>query len=261
MNCELSVVVPIFNEENVLWNMAENLARHLDEIVGKQVWQFVLVDNGSYDQTPEIVRKVCERWPNSLSLLLDKPDYGNALREGMENAEGKWIYIINVDFWDAPFLAWSWHHRKRYDLILGSKRADPSLNKQQRYRRTLTWGLNLLLQFVFGFVGTDTHGQKFLSRVTMAPIFRQSKMRRGQFDTEFTLRAMRTGLWLAEVPVPIVEERKQRNWMIKKILQNFYDVFRLRKIMKKVPSKNTIRYHRWAREDITAELESGGKDS
>jgi len=41
----------------------------------------------------------------------------------------------------------------------------------------------------------------------MRPVLGQCVMRRGQFDTEFTLRALRAGLWLAEVPVPIVEIR------------------------------------------------------
>lgn len=45
-----------------------------------------------------------------------------------------------------------------------------------------------------------THGPKLLRMSTMRPILDKCVMRRGQFDTEFTLRALRQGLRLAEVP-------------------------------------------------------------
>jgi len=75
-------------------------------------------------------------------------------------------------------------------------------------------------------------------------------MRRGQFDTEFTLRAARAQLWIAEVPVPIVELRKARNLMLHKIVRNFVDIRRLHRVMREVPIKAATRYHRWSREDV-----------
>ena len=249
---DLSVIVPVFNEEDAIVGMAEGLAPALDRYVGAGQWQFVFIDNGSTDRTPTLLNDLCRRWPASKIINLDRPDYGNALASGLKAAEGDWCYIINVDFWDSVFLAWSWQHRKDYDLIIGSKRADMTLNKQPRYRIILSWGLNTILQFIFGFVGTDTHGQKFLKMPTMRPILEKTVMRRGQFDTEFTLRTIRGGLWLAEVPVPIVEERRQRNLMLRKIYNNLCDIVRLRRIIHQVPYKGPIRYHRWAREDMLA---------
>jgi hypothetical protein len=135
---------------------------------------------------------------------------------------------------------------------MGSKRADFTINQQQGYRRVLSWGLNSILQTFLGFVGSDTHGQKFLYLPAMRPVLEQTVMRRGQFDTEFTLRAVRAGLWIAEVPVPIVEHRKARNLMLNKIGRNVVDIFRLRRHMSKVPAVSAVRYHRWSREDVEA---------
>lgn len=250
MNTDLSVVVPIYNEEEELWQMAEQLSVHLDKIIGQKRWQYVLVDNGSTDSTSQIVERIIQQWPSCIQVRMARPNYGEALASGLRQAQGKWAYINNVDWWDPVFLRWSWENRTRYDLILGSKCADYTLNQQARYRRILSWGLNTILQFCFGFVGTDTHGQKLLHLTAMRPILDQCILRRGQFDTEFTLRAMRKGLWIAELPVPIIEKRKQRNLMIKKIAQNFYDILRLRRVIQKVPFTHSIRYHRWAREDI-----------
>lgn len=260
MTADLYVVVPVFNEEALLRDTAEELAVHLDSIIGSGRWGYILVDNGSTDRTPELAERIVQSRPPSRRLSLPRPDYGAALAAGLEAADSPYAFIVNADFWDPVFLSWCWQHRERYDLIIGSKRADFSLNRQPRYRVLLSWGLNTILQLLFGFVGTDTHGQKFLNLATMRPILEATVMRRGQFDTEFTLRAMRAGLWLAEVPVPIAEQRRQRNLMIRKIYQNLKDIVKLRRIVHKLPYKHAIRYHRWAREDMLELYREQGRD-
>src|SRR5215470_7809916 len=246
----LSVVVPVYNEEGILAEMMEQLAPYLDEIAGAARWQFVLVDNGSTDRSSTICDDIVARWPQSIKVQLPHPNYGEALSQGLAHAHGPWAFIINVDFWDVQFMRWCFRTRGVYDLVMGSKRADMALNKQTKYRRTLSWGLNMILQAVFGFVGSDTHGLKFLYLPSMRPILQQCVMRRGQFDTEFTLRAGRARLWLAEVPVPIVEFRKARNLMLHKIVRNIVDILRLRRIMRALPARSATRYHRWSREDV-----------
>lgn len=247
---DLCIVVPIFNEEKILWDMAEQLAFHLDDIIGKDKWQYVLVDNGSIDSTPQIIERIKEKWPKSIPVRLGRPNIGEAFSAGLERAESEYAYIINADWWDPVFLQWSWSHRERYDLIVGSGRADYTLYKRSQYRKLLSWGLNSLLWLLFGFVGTDTHGQKLLRMSAMRPILKECVMRRGQFDTEFTIRAMRKGLWIAEVPVPHVEIRKPRNLMLKKIVQNVWDLWRLKRAIRISPATNKIRFHRYAREDM-----------
>ena len=103
---------------------------------------------------------------------------------------------------------------------------------------------------MFNFPGSDTHGQKFIYLPTFRTIFEHCILRRGQFDTEFTLRAARARLWLAEVPVPIEEVRKARNFMLGKIGRNMVDILLLRKMMREIPSRVAMRYHRWSREDV-----------
>jgi glycosyltransferase involved in cell wall biosynthesis len=245
----LSVIVPVYNERDHLWSMARPLGEALDRIIGPSCWQYVLVDNGSVDSSGEVLEAMVALWPKSRVLKLDRPNYGTALRVGLQAAEAAFAYVINVDFWDPLFLRWSWANRDQYDLILGSKRADPTLNRLPAYRKFLSAGLNLIFQVFFDFVGRDTHGQKLIRLSAVREILPKCIMERGQFDTELTMRALRGGLWIAEVPVPIVQTRRQRNLMLAKIYRNFVDLLRLRQVMRDVPSLRT-RYHRWAREDM-----------
>jgi glycosyltransferase involved in cell wall biosynthesis len=248
-NLSLSVIVPVYNEEDHLWQMAERLGHALDRVVGSACWQYVLVDNGSVDGSSKVLDAIIASWPTSRVLTLDRPNYGTALRVGLQAAEAPFAYVINVDFWDPLFLQWSWVNRHQYDLILGSKRADPTLNKLPAYRKFLSAGLNLVFQVFFDFVGRDTHGQKLIRLAAIHDILPRCVMERGQFDTELTMRALRAGLWVAEVPVPIAQARSSRNLMLAKIYRNFADLLRLRRVMRDVPSMRT-RYHRWAREDM-----------
>jgi glycosyltransferase involved in cell wall biosynthesis len=245
----LSVVIPVYNEQGHLWDMAEALGEALDSVVGPSCWQFLFVNNGSSDGSQKILEEITATWPASKIIDLNRPNYGTALRVGLQAAEAPFAYVINVDFWDPLFLRWSWANRAQYDLILGSKRADPTLNHLPAYRKFLSAGLNMIFQVFFDFVGRDTHGQKFIRLAAIKEILPLCVMERGQFDTELTMRALRGGLWVAEVPVPIVQARGPRNLMLAKIYRNFVDLLRLRRVMRGVPSVRT-RYHRWSREDL-----------
>jgi glycosyltransferase involved in cell wall biosynthesis len=245
----LSVVVPVYNEQDHLWEMAKVLGEALDRIVGPSCWQFLFVNNGSVDGSQNILEEITAAWPASKIIDLNRPNYGTALRVGLQAAEAPFAYVINVDFWDPLFLRWSWANRAQYDLILGSKRADPTLNHLPAYRKFLSAGLNMIFQVFFDFVGRDTHGQKFVRLAAIKEILPLCVMERGQFDTELTMRALRGGLWVAEVPVPIVQARSPRNLMLAKIYRNVADLLRLRRVMRTVPSVRT-RYHRWSREDM-----------
>jgi glycosyltransferase involved in cell wall biosynthesis len=248
---KLSVVMPVFNEEDILERACHEFASHFDETVGANEWQFVFSENGSTDNSSIIIEQLVEIYPRSIHLTLNTPDYGNALKEGIISSQGEHIMIMNVDhLWDSNYFIWSWNNRNNYDMILGSKRADPTLNQQDGYRKVLSAGLNALLQYFFDSVVADTHGMKLLKTSKLISITKECVMKRGQFDTELTLRALRKQFWIAEVPIPYVEKRKARNFMFKKIIQNIIDIYTLIKVMKSVKYEGHLKYRRFCVDDL-----------
>ncbi len=246
----LSIVIPVFNEQSILLANVEALASHFDELLGADNWLFIFVDNGSTDETPALLWHVVERWPLSRVINLEQPNYGAALKAGLRAATTKWVYLLDIEQWDLPFMTWAWNHRHQYDLFIGSKRADPTLNFQAPYRRLLSAGLNAVLQVLFGYSGTDTHGQKLINRESLDAIAARCELDRGQFDTELVLRAMRNSKRLVEVPVEYRESRPHRNLMIKKIFWNLVALRRLAHVMRDVPFEGRVSYYRLAREDV-----------
>jgi glycosyltransferase involved in cell wall biosynthesis len=93
----LSVIIPIRNEEAILWENAGTLADALNTIVGVGRWRFVLVDNGSTDTTPAIIRKIVESWPPSFDVYAARPNYGAALRAGLSRVDTPYATIVDVD--------------------------------------------------------------------------------------------------------------------------------------------------------------------
>ena len=197
----VSVVIPIFNEQTILPPNAQTLAGYFDDAVGPGNWLFIFVDNGSTDRTPALLRQIIARWPLCRVINLGAPNYGAALKAGLRAATTKWVYLLDIEQWDLPFMTWAWKNRDQYDVFLASKRADPTLNFQQPYRRLLSAALNAALQVLFRYSGTDTHGPKLLNRESLSSIIAKCELDRGQFDTELVLRAMRGRKRLVEVPM------------------------------------------------------------
>jgi hypothetical protein len=246
----VSVVIPLFNEQQILMENLELLANFFNLLLGPRNWHYILVENGSSDATPELVKTAVERWPQSRAVFLKEANVGKAFKAGLQAATTKWVFQIEIEQWDLPFMAWAWKNRDSYDLLLGSKRADPTLNHQEPYRRLLSCGLNAVLQLFFGFTGTDTHGPKFLNRQSLEKIIESCQLDRGQFDSELVLKAARTRKRIIEAPTVYRDFRPHRNWMLNKIVWNCTALRRLFKAMKEVPYSGHIIHHRVGRDEV-----------
>jgi len=251
----VSIVIPLYNEQHFLRDNADSLARIFDGVVGPGRWSFIFVENGSTDATASLADAVAARHPPSRALHLPNPNYGVALKTGLQAATTKWVFLLDIEQWDLPFITWAWRHRESYDALMASKRADATINHQHFYRRLLSCGLNGLLQVLLQYTGTDTHGPKLLDRVSLQAIIDACELDRGQYDTELVLRAIRGQKRIIEAPSEYRELRPNRNWMVKKIFWNMWALARLVRVMKHVPYEGLARYYRVAREDVLAEAE------
>tara|TARA_Y100000590_G_C15634300_1_gene982359 strand:- start:103 stop:858 length:756 start_codon:yes stop_codon:yes gene_type:complete len=249
-NSLLSVILPIKNESQLIQESIISFHKEIKEVLNSENFEFVVVLNGCTDDSENKINKLKEKYKINL-IKLRTSNYGLALKTGILNSASSYILILNADIiWDKKFFNWAWRSKEEYAIILGSKRADPTLNFQPNYRKLLSKSLNLILTILFDSVVMDTHGIKLIDLEKTGEIIKKSEMTRGQFDTEFTLKSLRAGLKIAEIPITYKENRKPRNLMITKIFQNVYDLFFLYRIMKKIKYSSIIRYRRFSREDL-----------
>lgn len=246
---KLSIVSPGYNEEGNLLPLAKSMGPLLDHFIGKNTWEFIFVDNGSKDKTRQEIEFIRTFYPLTQYIYLKDPNIGNALFAGLNAVRAPWGHVINSDWWDELFIVWAWNIRDQYDLFVASKMLDTMLDKRPKGRKFLSCSFNFVLRFLTGFQGTETHGPKLLNMQKMRPILDKCTIRRGQFDTEFTISAYRCGLRIAEFPIGAKEIRHRRNPMIKKILQNLYDVCRLSIKIKQLPDKGPSKFKQYKRKD------------
>lgn len=92
----LSVVAPVYNEEDVI----ENVVRQWVEILGKLDInsEIVLTNDGSADKTAEILSRLQEQYKN-LKVVTHKKNsgYGKALQDAIRNSSGDYIVSIDSD--------------------------------------------------------------------------------------------------------------------------------------------------------------------
>jgi glycosyltransferase involved in cell wall biosynthesis len=89
----LSVVVPIYNEENTL----ETIVGRILEI--PQLLEIVLVDDCSYDRTPEVIRKLVVRYPEMIATARHAKNGGKteALKTGFRMTKGDIVIVQDAD--------------------------------------------------------------------------------------------------------------------------------------------------------------------
>ncbi len=92
----LSVVVPVYNERNLLPQVLERIeAVELPQDLQKQI---ILVDDGSTDGTTELLREIARSHPHHTILFHEKNrGKGAALRTGFAAARGAIVIIQDAD--------------------------------------------------------------------------------------------------------------------------------------------------------------------
>ena len=202
---DVSILIPIYNEEEILEESVRDIIQGADPLGIS--YELVLCENGSKDRTVEIGERLCEELPQLRLLRCPLPDYGEALIMGIREARGTNIVCFEIDFYDVPFIEMAHVLLKKYDAVIGSKRAVGSRDRRPFIRRFITWGFNTFLRIFFGFTGTDTHGIKAFRAEPVRPLVEACRTRRDIFTTELVIRIERAGLWRCEVPLEIEERR------------------------------------------------------
>ncbi|MBJ7879893.1 glycosyltransferase [Gelidibacter salicanalis] len=91
---QLSIIIPVYNVEK---HIAQCLDSLLDQGLGPDDYEIILVNDGSTDSSSQIAHRYADQ--NSNILVIDKENggVGSARNCGMDSAKGKYIYFIDSD--------------------------------------------------------------------------------------------------------------------------------------------------------------------
>ena len=117
-----SVVVPLYNEEDVLEETYNRLSAVMRQT--KETYELVFVNDGSRDRTAEIAAGLCDRDPHVKFIQFSR-NFGHqiAISAGMDFAAGQAIIVIDADLQDPPevILAMIREWKNGYDVVYGKR--------------------------------------------------------------------------------------------------------------------------------------------
>lgn len=231
----VSIVIPLHNEEDIL----ANLVTQLIEEFGRFQFgtEFLLCENGSRDNTQQIAEHLASEHLNVRLETMKDASYGRALMRGIERAQGDFIVIFNADLWCKQFFVESLLLlQSGCDVVVGSKRLNPALDRRPWMRRAITAGFNVFLKHAFKFNGTDTHGMKALRRSAILPVMAKCLTSKEVFDTELMIKAQRANLNIKEIAVGVRDLRPARLSLIKRVPSTLRDLWTIRSSLEIVSS-------------------------
>ncbi|MBL9040852.1 MAG: glycosyltransferase family 2 protein [Myxococcales bacterium] len=209
----VSIVIPVYNEEGILHSAVVDLIDRLHSAQAETPllasYEILLSENGSRDATVQIGEELAARYPQVRIDSLGRPNYGAAMKAGIERARGTYVMCDEIDLCDVDFYqrALRLLESEQAELVVGSKAMSGAHDKRPLLRRVATQTINGMLRVLLDFHGTDTHGLKAFRRDRLLDTLSHCVVDKDLFASEFVIRAQREGKRTMEIPVHIVEKR------------------------------------------------------
>lgn len=193
----LSIIIPVFNEENTVEQILNAVASVRLADFKKEI---IVVDDGSTDETRQILKK----WEKKCQVIYQPQNKGKgaAVTEGFRHAHGDIMLIQDADLEYSP---------QDYNILL-----EPFKNPQVNVvygSRFLGPHLSTMFVYAMGnhFVTTVTdilYNTNITDMETGFKVFRKSvlegieiKAKRFDFEPEFTAKVLKAGYQIYEVPI------------------------------------------------------------
>lgn len=119
---KLSVIIPAYNEEGSISGTIKPLTRTLS--VEEIEHEIVVINDGSTDQTEEILRELQKRYPTMRYINNEAPNgFGLAVRRGLEHFTGDAVAIVMGDGSDSPedVVQYVRKLEEGYECVFGSR--------------------------------------------------------------------------------------------------------------------------------------------
>ncbi len=105
-NVDLSVIMPVFNQEGIIENSVKNLVKK-EKKLNKLNIEIILIDDGSTDDTASICQKLSNRYDYVKYYRQDNKGVSSARNKGIKEAKGKYLFFLDADDELSPGTLWA----------------------------------------------------------------------------------------------------------------------------------------------------------
>ena len=241
MKLKVSFVLPAHNEAEMIATTIADVTA-IGEMCGTE-FEIVVVENGSTDNTAELVSAAAAS--NNRVQLVELPvgDYGAALHAGLIAAQGELAVIFDCDLYDEVFAKEALSMFSADDniaVVVASKRHADSQDDRSLFRRAGTATFSTLIRKLCGMKASDSHGMKAVRLSSDVRALVDACQLRGHvFDTELIIRSERAGFTVGELPCNVAELRPARSSYASRVIPALRQAVELRKAVRTTHSRTS----------------------
>ena len=210
-NKKLLVVLPTYNESLVIEGNIKITLNYLAKELPDYDWKILVADNGSTDETVNIVEQLFQEENRISYFHLDQKGRGGALKKAWSDSSYDILGYMDAD------LATDLVHVKQAverlnsgaaDIVIGSRIMAGSKTERSWGREATSRIFNYLLRHILHLNLSDAQcGFKFINSKVAAEIVPRVKDKIWFFDTELLFLARQADYKIVEIPVAWVEKR------------------------------------------------------
>jgi glycosyltransferase involved in cell wall biosynthesis len=206
----LSVIVPVYNEEKTVKKLLTNLLKV------KEVKEVIVVDDGSTDSTFLEINKIKSK--KIKVFQKENSGKGSAVRFGLTKVTGNYCLIQDADLEydpeDIPKLLKPISNKHKVEVVYGSRFLGPHSNLLFWHRLGNTF-LNLVVNILYDTTLSD---METCYKVVPTKLLKEIDLKANKFDLEpeITCKILKKGIRIFEVPISYVgrdfSEGKKISW-------------------------------------------------
>ena len=200
-----SVVIPVFNEEEIFLESASKIYKICLEM--NMPFEIIFSENGSTDNTVKLIETFIGDKNNCFMINNNYANYGLALKNGFENVKNEIVISFDIDYFSKKFLKQALKLDENFVALVASKRLSESEDERTFIRKMATSIFVLILKLLFKTSLSDTHGMKAIRRHNIQKEINNVISTQDIFDTELLIRIEKSGYKILEVPAKVNEIR------------------------------------------------------
>lgn len=235
---KINILFPVLNEhlrlERGITRCMEYMIEHITI-----PYELTILDNGSTDDTPDIARRLEEKYEAVKYVRIEQKGVGIAFKTGIEMTDADIVGYMDIDLsTDLDYLSKTiqmFEEQPELQYVNGSRFSkDSDTQGRKWYRKITSAGLVTILKVMFHMQATDALcGFTFLRSDLAKELVSKCSDDHGWFYTvEFLLRAERMGAKIYDMSVTWVEDYDTTVNVPKTIMNYIKQIHRLRILFK-----------------------------
>ena len=226
----LSIVIPAYNEEK---RLPQSLTDVVDFVEAQKFeCEVLVVDDGSNDRTPDIVKEFSNTHPYIKLLQPGRGGKGHAVKAGMLQVKGEYAFLCDADLampiTELPkFLP---PQQNGYKIAIGSREGEGAVRyNEPPYRHLMGRVFNWLVKImaVRGFEDTQC-GFKCFHASVVNDLFQKQTIDGFGFDVEVLYVAQKRHYKIIEIPIHWYYQTESKVHPIKDTIRMVRDMLAVR---------------------------------